>query len=119
MSCVERLDIECTFFCEPNMDDTLWLENFRTFTALRTLYITSTIYEGFIVSALRALGRGVATEVLPALEDLYLSPYLWPDVERFITARKRSNHPVTVHRLNGPLHDGNNTQISVVNSMFY
>ncbi|KAH9971557.1 hypothetical protein BGW80DRAFT_1460509 [Lactifluus volemus] len=106
MSRVERLDIECVFKTwRANMDDTQWLELFRTFTALRMLCILSRFSwnKRFVASALRGLGRGVATEVLPALEDFYLSYRLFgSDVERIkriITARQRSGHPITVYRL--------------------
>jgi hypothetical protein len=88
-------------FIEDFMDETQWLELFHPFIAVRTLYI-SRMMQSHVVSALRRLRGESSTEVLPALDNLYLGGY-WPsrseqqDIEPFIIARQHSDHPVSIH----------------------
>jgi hypothetical protein len=85
------------------MDDTQWLELFQPFTAVQTMRIFNNTPHSPILSALRGLSGGSATQVLPALEELRLLRYQalasqhdnWP----FIVARQCSDHPVVVRKL--------------------
>ncbi|KAH9974467.1 hypothetical protein BGW80DRAFT_1304262 [Lactifluus volemus] len=102
LSSIEELTIEeeewVVFF---GMDDTHWLELFQPFTAVRTMRIFNNTPHSPILSVLRGLSGGSATQVLPALEELQLSRHrasqhdIWP----FIVARQHSDHPVVVRKL--------------------
>ncbi|KAH9955390.1 hypothetical protein BGW80DRAFT_1394981 [Lactifluus volemus] len=89
---------------QVNMDNTQWLELFRSFTAVQALYLHDS-FRSPIMSALQVLNEESVTDILPALVDLYLDGY-WEtapelqdneEIEPFITARQRSGHPVAVH----------------------
>ena len=71
-----------------------WLELFRPFTGVRDLYVS----EEFIVPALQAFLRGTVTDVLPALENLYLEELgpVQEVVEQFAVARRLIGHPVGI-----------------------
>jgi hypothetical protein len=82
-----------------NMDETQWLELFQPFTAVQTLRVSDNI-QSRVLSTLRGLSGELATQVLPALEELQLGGYYhtfdnWP----FIIARQHSDHPVAVRQL--------------------
>ena len=105
LSIVEQLDIqvdpdrESTW--QVDMEDTQWLELFRPFTAVRTLRITLEL-QPLILLALQELTGERATEVLPALDRLYLEEYQPSGSEQqaikpFLAARQYSDHPVAVH----------------------
>ncbi|KAH9971578.1 hypothetical protein BGW80DRAFT_1321209 [Lactifluus volemus] len=84
------------------MNERQWLELFNPFTAVQTLYISQKIHP-HIVSALRGLSGETATEVLPALENLYLQVHrrFGSGVKSFIIARQSSGHPVSLHPWDG------------------
>jgi hypothetical protein len=103
---IELLDIQVGHFSRKStwqigMEDMEWLELFRPFTAVRTLRI-SRDFLPLIVPALRELTGERATEVLPALDSLYLEDYRasrskQQAIEPFIAARQYSDHPVAIH----------------------
>jgi hypothetical protein len=105
LSGVEKLEIEARrTSVRADMDDAKWLEFFHLFTSVQTLQISRRA-QPCIVSALEGLSGELATNVLPALGDLYLQEkYLPPgsgaeqkDIGRFIAARQCVNRPVAVH----------------------
>ena len=105
-SIVEQLDIQVPSYLESisqvDMDDTQWLELFRPFTTVRTLRIHHKL-QSLIVPALQELTGERATEVFPALDNLYLREYPpsgsdQQAIEPFVAARQHSDHPVAVHR---------------------
>jgi hypothetical protein len=110
LSGIERLHIEgmLTPPVQADIDDAKWLEVFRPFAYVQSLQISRKAIP-CIVLALEGLSVELATKVLPALGDLYLEEDLkcpplasgseQKGIERFITARQCSNHPVTVHYL--------------------
>jgi hypothetical protein len=106
LSTVERLDIfyDGSFATsEVEMDNIQWLELFQPFTAVRTLCISHHL-QSPIIFALQGLTGEPATEVLPALNSLYLEEYEPSGTEQqamkpFITARQCSGHPVAIRRL--------------------
>ena len=79
-----------------------WLDLLRFFPATENLYLFARI-GSCIVLALQELAPEEATEVLPALQNLFIE-HLWlsADVEdaigKFVGARRRFGHPVAVHR---------------------
>ena len=105
MSSVEQLDIVSHHFhsyLQGGTDNARWLELFYPFTAVRALCISYKL-RPFSVSVLQELTGEMATEVLPALDNLYLEQYEpygseWRAIKSFIAARQSSSHPVSVHR---------------------
>jgi hypothetical protein len=109
-SIVEQLDMEVDSDPESawqfDIEDTQWLELFRPFTAVRTLRICFELQPPILV-ALQELTGETATEVLPALDSLYLEEnYLEVDqpsvseqqaIKPFLAARQYSDRPVAVH----------------------
>jgi len=78
-----------------------WRELFHPFTSVK--HVTLNKSARLIAPALQDLARERATEVLPALQDLFLTTS-WPPsgpvkegIERFIATRQLHGHPVTVH----------------------
>ena len=102
---IQHRDIDWESTQQVDMDDTQWLELFRPFTAVRILRISRRM-QSLIVPALQELTGERATEVLPALDSLYLEDYQpsgsdQQAIEPFIAARQYSDHPVTVHPWEG------------------
>ena len=104
-SIVEQLDIQVPDYLKSilqvGVEDTQWLELFRPFTAIRTLRICHNL-QSLIVQALQELTGERATEILPALDSLYLEEYPpsgsdQQAIESFVAARQHSDHPVAVH----------------------
>jgi len=101
---VEHLYIYGPRDLPPQWQDALWniqwLEVLRPFPALKNLYI-SREFARSIATDLQELVRGRETDVLPALESLFLeelqpSGPIQEDVGKFVAARQLSGHPVTV-----------------------
>jgi hypothetical protein len=105
MSRIEQLEMvsyESYSTWHADMDNTMWLELFQLFMAVRVLHISYCL-RGFILSALQQSTGGMAREVLPALGSLFLERYEpsgseWQAIKPFITARQSSDHPVSIHR---------------------
>jgi hypothetical protein len=84
------------------VDSSQWLEFFRPFSAVRSLYVSKTL-EPLVTAALGELTGERTMEVLPALESLSLdelepSGSTHDNMESFIAARRLLNHPVVVLR---------------------
>jgi hypothetical protein len=81
-------------------ENTLWLELLHPFAAVKNLYIGKEFVPR-IARALQELGGGT-TEVLPALENIFLefqpSGPLHKGIEKFVAARQLTSHPVAVSR---------------------
>jgi len=88
-----------------DMEDTQWLELLDPFTALKNLYLTDKVAP-HVCSALLELSGERVTEVLPTLQGLFithLSSDSLPEglrkaTKTFVAARRRSDHPMSVHR---------------------
>jgi hypothetical protein len=77
-----------------------WLELLLPFTAVRNLYLSKQIAPHF-APALQEITVGGTTDVLSTLENLYLEGFqpsesVEEDIERFISARQLTNHPVAI-----------------------
>jgi len=86
---------------EGDMETTQWLELLHPFTAVKSLYQSRQVALG-IGHALQGLAEHRATEVLPALETLFLEGHqlsraVQEAVGTFVTSRQLSGHPVAVH----------------------
>jgi hypothetical protein len=87
-------------FClKDKMENAPWLELLEPFTALRNLYLADGITQRFC-RALQELSRERATEVLPALRNLFVRGVLLGHVQEaikpLVAARQPSGHPVVV-----------------------
>jgi hypothetical protein len=93
------------------MKNTQWLQIFRPFTAVKDLYLGSGLVMP-VARTLRKFTRNRATEVLPALQNIFAVAFegdtedlvhgglhlavVLQVVEPFIAARQRSGCPVAV-----------------------
>jgi hypothetical protein len=86
---------------QGNIESSQWLELIRPFTAVKGLYISRELVPR-IAPALRELVGERVTEVLPALQTLFLEKiFLWTPsiqqtIDQFVAARKLAKHPVVV-----------------------
>jgi hypothetical protein len=84
------------------IENSQWLELFHLFTAVKNFYL-SREFAPHVALALRELVGERVTEVLPALETIFLDE-LVPSrrfkkcIGRFVAARLRAGHPITVSR---------------------
>ena len=97
---VENLYIRsrCYWQYDDDIERSQWLELFRPFTAVKVLYMPSK-FTLYMVPALKELVGVRVTEVLPALQSLFLRGgglFLWGDMEQFVTARQIAGHPVAL-----------------------
>ena len=94
-------DAEPSFPGENYIESTQWLELLHPFAAVKYLYI-SPVSTPSIATALQELVAEAVTEVLPALQALFLkelpSKPIQEAIEKFVSARQLSNHPITVFR---------------------
>ena len=89
---------------QDDVENTLWLELLHPFIVVRNLYL-SKIFVPRIAPALQELVGGRTTEVLPILESIFLEGFqpsgpLNEGIEKFVTARALTRHPVVVSRWN-------------------
>jgi hypothetical protein len=85
-----------------NIENTLWLELFQSFPAVKNLYLSKDFAQA-IVPALRELIGGSATEVLPALQNIFLeelqpSGTVHDGIQQFVAMRQVTSHPIAVSR---------------------
>ncbi len=87
---------------QDDVENVQWLELLRPFTTVKALYLSQNITTR-VMPALEELVGERATEVLPALqslflEDLHLSGPAQEAIGKFFAARQLSNHHVVVSR---------------------
>jgi hypothetical protein len=92
---IEEVDTQLDPGSKDAMDDADWLELLRPFTAVKMLRGSKQL-AGPIAHALDGVSGQMVTEVLPALNSLFLEDQSMRSIERFIAARRLSGHPVTV-----------------------
>ena len=85
---------------QGNVDNVLWLRLLHPFTFVKNLYLTEEIAQR-IVPALQELVGVRATEVLPALENIFLeegqrSGPLQEGIQEVVAVRQATNHPIAV-----------------------
>jgi hypothetical protein len=76
----------------------LWLELLQPFTAVKRLYLSKKA-KRVILPALQELVGARTTEVLPALQNIFLEDELWPVqecIEQFAAAREVTGHPIAI-----------------------
>ena len=85
---------------QDNFESRRWLELLRSFTAVKDLYISQELVPR-VARALQALVDERVTEVLPALQGLFLDDSLPPrtvqkTIGQFVAARQLSSQPIAV-----------------------
>ena len=87
---------------EDNVENTQWLELLHPFTAVKKLYLSEEVARRF-VPALQKLDGGRTTEVLPALENIFLEGSVLEGIEQFAATRQVTGHSIAVSHWNrGP-----------------
>jgi hypothetical protein len=81
-------------------ENELWLQLLHPFTAVKNLYLSEEIAQR-IGPALQELTEGRTTEVLPALQNIFLkglepSGPVQEGIATFVAARQVSSHPIEV-----------------------
>jgi hypothetical protein len=87
---------------QDDVENTLWQELLHLFAAVKNLYLCEKFIPR-IAPALQELVGARTTEVLPALENIFLegiqpSRPLQEGIEKFVAARQLTSHPVAVSR---------------------
>ena len=113
LSHVDQLELRGSFFPQlkkwkpdPDMDSSLWLELFRLFTALQSLYVCEPLVPP-VAAALQELSEGGTTELLPVLRSLSLEGLrpAGPEqkaMQSFVDSRRLSDHmPVVIQNWDG------------------
>ena len=93
---------------KKNIENVLWVELLHPFTAVKNLYL-SREFSWLIPPALQELVGGRITEVLPALENIFLelesSQSVVDSIGPFIDAREAAGHPITISYWDSPIKD--------------
>jgi hypothetical protein len=89
-----------TWTHEIQVENTEWLDLLLPFTAVKNLYLSDD-FSPRIAPALQELTGGRTTEVLPALQNVFLEGFkpsepIQDGIAQFISARQFANHPITV-----------------------
>ena len=82
------------------VENIVWLDLLLPFTAVKNLYL-SRQFVPRVAHALQEMTEGRTTEMLSTLQNLYLEGFqpsesVHEGIERFISARRSSNHPVAI-----------------------
>jgi hypothetical protein len=88
---------------EDDNENTEWLDLLLPFTAVKNLYL-SRMFAPHIARALQELTEARTTEVLPALQNIFLEEFqisvpVHEGIAQFVSARKLTDHPVAIIRL--------------------
>jgi hypothetical protein len=87
-------------YWHDDVENVLWLELLHPFAAVKNLYVMKTFVPR-IAPALQELVGERSTEVLPTLENIFLKGFqpsgpLHEGIEKFVSARLLTSHPVAV-----------------------
>jgi len=87
---------------DPDTENTQWLGILEPFISVESLWLSENLAPR-VVRALQELTAERATEVLPALQSIFVKEYqpsgdVQEALGQFIAARQLSGYPVTVHR---------------------
>ena len=109
LSCVERLELcndpelpPAPWTTDPDTDSSLWLELFRLFTSVQSLYLSETLVPPVAV-ALQELSEEGTIGLLPTLQSVFLEG-LQPDgpeekaIQSFVGSRRLSGHPMIIQK---------------------
>jgi hypothetical protein len=95
----ERIKDPRVKFTIPKVGNDQWLDLFRFFPAVGNLYLSERLAMS-VAPALRELVGGGVTEVLPALQNLFIENFqssglIKEAIGEFVAARELYGHPVT------------------------
>jgi hypothetical protein len=87
--------------CQGNIENTQWLELLRPFINVKDLQLSKKVAP-FVAPALQELTGERVTEVLPALQNLFLDDFkasrpIEEGIGQFVARRQLSGHPVAIH----------------------
>jgi hypothetical protein len=103
VSTLEELEIReyDYLYWADDVENARWLELLRPFTSLKNLYLSHQIAR-FVCGALQELSGERATEVLPALRNIFVEGSSLQPVQEammpFVAARQLSGHPIVIER---------------------
>ena len=85
---------------EDSVENTEWLELFRPFMAVKNLYVSEN-FASLIAPALQELVEGRTSDVLPALQNIFLkglesSGSVQETIGKLVAARQAANHPIVI-----------------------
>ena len=94
---------------QDNIENALWLELLNPFPAVKNLYLCEEIAPRIMPALLELVGRRT-TEVLPALQNIFLeklrpSGPVQEGIRQFVAARQVTGHPTAVFRWDNPDRD--------------
>jgi hypothetical protein len=104
LSTVEGLYIDHKYsqlvWKDDAIENTLWLQLLRPFTAVKNLYLSKEFAPG-IAAGLHELVGGNITEVLPSLQNIFVeglepSGPFQENIGQFVAARQLSGHPIAI-----------------------
>ena len=85
---------------KDSIENRQWLELFRPFIAVKNLYLSENL-ASHIAPSLQELVEGRTTDVLPALQNIFLkgldsSGSVYESIGKLIAARQVANHPIVI-----------------------
>jgi hypothetical protein len=80
---------------KDNIENALWLELLHTFTSVKNLYLSEYLARR-IVPALQELVGERATEVLPNLQNIFLTGFAQEGIQQVVAVRQAAGHPIAV-----------------------
>ena len=101
---LEDLYFHEDLYSPPDRKDSVenreWLEFFRPFMAVKNLYLSENL-ASLIAPALQELVEGRTTDVLPALQKIFLkglesSGSVQESIGKLVAARQAANHPIVI-----------------------
>ena len=99
---IQRLELnDNRQYWQDDIENVQWLEVLHLFASVRDLVLQGELVR-LVAPALKELTGESVTEVLPALQNLFLRPSarsrpIQEAIAQFVTARQLSEHPVAVH----------------------
>jgi hypothetical protein len=100
LSMLEDLYIREESYSQVNIENTLWLELLHPFTAVKNLTLSGEVAR-HIAPTLQELVGGRTTEVLPTLQNIFLTEFgpfraVPEGIEQFVARRQVTSHPIAV-----------------------
>jgi hypothetical protein len=93
---------------QDEIEDIPWREVLHPFIAVKEVTLKAEDSDRLVAHAIQELSRESTTQVLPALQNVFLRMEYWPPsgpvkeaIGQFTVARQRCDHPVAVHHWDG------------------
>jgi hypothetical protein len=93
-------------YLKNNSDNNLWLDLLHPFAAVKNLYLSEE-FAPHIGPVFQELVEGRTTEVLPALQNIFLEGFetsgsVQEGIRQFVVARQVTDHPIAISRWTNP-----------------